>query len=73
MDLLAAVERSRRHELRSFAAGLCQDEAAVVGALAEAWSNGPVAGHVNWLKTIKRQMYGPAGFDLLRARMQRAA
>lgn len=31
-------------------------------------SNGPVEGHVNRLKTIKRMMYGRAGFDVLRNR-----
>jgi transposase len=39
----------------------------------EAWSNGPVEGQVNRLKTIKRQMDGRAGFDLLRARVRWAA
>jgi transposase len=72
-EWLAAVEGSGCGELRSFAAGLRQDEAAVVGALTEAWSNGPVEGQVNRLKTIKRQMYGRAGFELLRARVLRAA
>ena len=33
------------------------------------WSNGPVEGHVNRLKTIQRQMYGRAGFGLLKARV----
>jgi transposase len=38
------------------------------------WSNGPVeaaaaAGQVNRLKNIKRQMYGKAGFELLRKRV----
>jgi transposase len=32
-----------------------------------------VEGHVNRLKMIKRQMYGRAGFVLLRARVLRAA
>ena len=32
-------------------------------------SNGPVEGQVNRLKTIKRQMYGRAGVELLRARL----
>ena len=72
-DWLAAVEKSGCGELRSFAAGLRQDEAAVSAALTEAWSNGPVEGQVNRLKTIKRQMYGRAGFALLRARVRRAA
>jgi transposase len=38
--------------------GVRGDEAAVKGAVSERWSNGPVEGHVNRLKTIKRQMYG---------------
>jgi transposase len=28
-----------------------------------------VEGHINRLKTLKRQMYGPAGIELLRARL----
>jgi transposase len=60
-------------ELRGFAAGVRQDEAAVAAGLSEAWSNGPVEGHVNRLKLIKRQMYGRAGFELLRARVRFAA
>jgi transposase len=59
--------------LNGYAAGLRQDEAAASAALCEAWSNGPVEGQVNRLKTIKRQMYGRAGFQLLRARVLRAA
>ena len=37
--------------------------------LVEEWSNGPVEGFVNKLKLLKRQGYGRAGFELLRARM----
>jgi Transposase len=37
------------------------------------WSNGPVEGQSTRLKTIKRQMYGRANFDLLRARVLWAA
>jgi len=53
-------------ELRSFAEGLKKDEAAVQAALRLEWSNGQVEGQVNRLKTIKRQMFGRAHFDLLR-------
>ena len=56
-------------ELRRFAAGLGRDQAAVQAALDEPWSNGPVEGHINRLKTIKRQMYGRASLPLLRARV----
>jgi transposase len=59
-------------ELRRFAEGLGRDQAAVEAALQEPWSNGPVEGHVNRLKTIKRQMYGRAGLPLLRARVLHA-
>jgi transposase len=59
-------------ELRGFAEGLKQDEAAVKAALSLEWSNGPVEGQINRLKTLKRQMYGRAGFDLLRRRFLQA-
>src|SRR5262249_21974623 len=55
-------------ELRAFAKGLREDEMAVQAALRLPWSNGPVEGQVNRLKTLKRQMYGRANFDLLRKR-----
>jgi transposase len=55
--------------LATFAAGLRRDKDAVRAALAEPWSNGQVEGQVNRLKVVKREMYGRAGFDLLRARV----
>jgi transposase len=56
-------------EMRGFADGLLEDEAAVKAALNLPWSNGQVEGQVNRLKTIERQMYGRASFDLLRRRL----
>lgn len=56
-------------QLRNFAAGLKRDYAAVKAALIYEWSNGQTEGQVNRLKTIKRQMYGRASFDLLRQRV----
>jgi hypothetical protein len=56
-------------EIASFAKGLLADCPAVENALTLPWSNGPVEGNVNRLKMIKRQMYGRAGFDLLRKRV----
>ena len=61
---LRAAEASA---LASFAAGLRRDEAAVRAALSEPWSNGQTEGQVNRLKVVKREMYGRADFDLLRA------
>jgi transposase len=52
---------------------LVQDQAAVEAALSLEWSNGQVEGQVNRLKFLKRQMYGRASFDLLRARVLHAA
>jgi transposase len=68
-DWLIRGEASANPELRRFAEGIRRDEAAVLAAVTQRWSNGPVEGHVNRLKTIKRQMYGRAGFVLLRARV----
>jgi transposase len=60
-------------ELKRFAQGLRQDEAAVQAALTSPYSNGPTEGHVNRLKLFKRQMYGRAKLDLLRQRVLYAA
>ena len=72
-DWLVKGEASSCPEIRRFAEGIRRDEAAVRTSVTERWSNGPVEGHVNRLKTIKRQMYGRAGFCLLRARIVNAA
>jgi len=66
--LSRSMQKSTPQELRGFAKGLQEDEAAVRGALDSPWSNGQVEGQVNRLKTLKRQMYGRAKFDLLRKR-----
>lgn len=68
-EWLATADASDCAELQGFARTLHQDAAAVEAALTTPWSNGPVEGQVNRLKLIKRQMYGRAGFDLLRARV----
>lgn len=56
-------------ELRSFAAGIKRDHAAVLAALTYDWSQGQVEGQIHRLKLLKRQSYGRAGFDLLRHRV----
>jgi transposase len=66
---LEAVAQSDCYDLRLFAAGLGQDLSAVRNGLTLRWSNGQVEGQVNRLKMLKRQMYGRANFDLLRARV----
>jgi transposase len=72
-DWLTRAEASSCPEICHFAKGIRQDESAVNAAITLPWSNGPVEGHVNRLKSIKRQMYGRAGFALLKARVLNAA
>ncbi len=59
--------------LARFAQGLQGDLAAVKAGLTLPWSNGPVEGHVNHLKLLKRQGYGRADVVLLRQRVMQAA
>ena len=71
-DLMAWIDDAGElgiASFRGFAGGLMQDLDAVRNALALPWSNGQVEGQINRLKLIKRQMYGRAGFDLLRKRV----
>jgi transposase len=55
--------------IKSFCDGLIRDRAAVASAISLKWSNGQVEGQIHRLKLIKRQMYGRASFNLLRARV----
>ncbi len=55
--------------LINFANGLLRDIKAVKNGINMSWSNGAVEGHVNRIKSIKRQMYGRANFDLLRKKV----
>jgi transposase len=66
---IATVEANELPELHSFCAGLKRDLAAVVNGLTLPYSSGPVEGDVTRIKLLKRQMYGRAGFDLLRKRV----
>ena len=64
------VHESGSAEFRRVAAGMEADAAAICEAISSRWSNGVVEGHVNRLKKmLKRQMYGRAGFELLRQRV----
>jgi transposase len=70
---LQRAEDSVVRQLRRFAKHLSADYDAVRAAVELAWSNGLVEGLINRLKTLKRQMYGRAGLDLLRRRFLLAA
>ena len=68
---LARASRSLLAEFQGFAQGLIRDKDAVAAAIATTFSNGQTEGHVNRLKTIKRQMFGRGKLDLLRKRIMR--
>lgn len=63
------IEAAEKTALGSFARGLLSDLQAIRAAIELPWSNGPTEGHINRLKTLKRQMYGRASFEVLRARV----
>lgn len=55
--------------LAAFTRGIIADRAAVTAAITSPWSNGQTEGQITKLKLVKRQMYGRANLDLLRARL----
>jgi len=65
---LADASTSEAEVMKKFAAGLNKDFLAVRAGLTESWSTGPVEGFIHKLKLLKRQGYGRANLDLLRAR-----
>ena len=66
---LRACRTSSSVELQHCVDVLQRDYAAVKAALTRPWSNGPVEGHLNRLKRIKRRGYGRMQLDLLRQRV----
>jgi transposase len=72
-DWLQACRTSGIAELRNFATYIERDSAAVRAGLTERWSNGQTEGQITIPKLIKRQMYGRAGFYLLRRRVLQLA
>jgi transposase len=65
---LARAAESPLGPLQRFAKGRRDDDDAVKAGLTWPWSNGPVEGHIHRLKTLKRQMFGRSGLDLLQRR-----
>src|SRR5207245_5494969 len=66
---IEGAKRSEFGPVVRFAYGLQKDISAVAAAVDTPWSTGQVEGQINRLKMVKRQMYGRAGFELLRARV----
>lgn len=67
------IAEAANSELASLAKGIERDIDAVRAAINQPWSTSPVEGQINRLKTLKRQMYGRAGYALLRSRVLMAA
>jgi transposase len=65
---LTRAAESALPPFRRFARGLWADLAAVQAAVTLPWSQGPIEGHINRLKMLKRQMFGRARLDLLARR-----
>ncbi|MFE6853647.1 transposase [Streptomyces sp. NPDC057674] len=61
-----AVDASQLPGLTNFALHLPRDLEAVTAGLTLDWRTGSIEGAVNRIKKIKRQLYGRAGFHLLR-------
>lgn len=72
-EWLKLVKEQGVPELQSFAQGLERDYDAAKAGLTLPWSQGPVEGHVQRLKLLKRQAYGRASFGALRKRVLRCA
>ncbi len=70
---ISAAEKDSFTALASFARNLRRDLDAVRNGLTLPHSSGPVEGHVNRVKMLKRQMFGRAKLDLLRKRTLRSA
>ena len=68
-DWITQVRTVDLPHLHAFARGLERDHDAIIAALTLPYSNGPTEGVNTKTKLIARQMYGRAGFTLLRHRI----
>ena len=66
---MSLVDTDDLPALHGFVHGLRKDLPAVVAGLTLPYSNGPIEGANTKVKLLKRQMYGRAGFALLRQRI----
>ncbi|MFE8947767.1 hypothetical protein [Streptomyces sp. NPDC007856] len=68
-DRLDAVQQDDLPSLHSLATGIDRDRDAVIAGLTLPWNSDVVEGHVIRIKVIQRQMFGRAGFALIRKRV----
>jgi transposase len=66
---MTTIEDNDLPAVHGFVQGLRKDLPAVVAGLTLPYSNGPIEGANTKVKFLKRQMYGRAGFPLLRQRI----
>ena len=67
-DWLTRATQSALPPFHRLAKSFRHDFAAIHAGLTLPWSTGPVEGHINRLKLVKRQMFGRAKLDLLASR-----
>ncbi|WP_257004298.1 transposase [Streptomyces sp. SA15] len=65
-DWISTARAAQLSGITGFARGLTSDLEAVIAGLTLHWSSGGTEGAVTRVKKIKRQLYGRAGFELLR-------
>ena len=63
------LNKTEFKNLRQFLRGVQIDQKAIFNAIRYKYTNGLVEGNVNRLKNKKREMYGRAGFELLRRKV----
>lgn len=68
-DFCASMNNTELKRIFSFFNGLKKDWDAICNAIKYNWTNSLVEGCVNRLKSKKREMYGRAGFELLRRKV----
>jgi transposase len=71
-EWIKQAEAATGNPFKGFINGIRRDYDAVKKAFTSPWSNGQTEGQVNKIKYIKRQMFGRAKFDLLKARVLNA-
>jgi transposase len=67
-EWLTQAAGSSLRPFQQLAKSFRRDAAAIKAGLTVPWSTGPVEGHINRLKMVKRQMFGRAKLDLLASR-----
>jgi transposase len=66
---ITEIKQFNIKNINSFVKGVVRDWDAIRNAIRYPWTNGLVEGNVNRLKNKKREMYGRAGFELLRRKV----